>query len=192
MKFTYILPAALAAIVGAQSTQNITQALSSNPDLSTLVQLLMGQTDLMKSLASAQNITVIAPNNNAFARFMNSSGAQASANPSMLTGTLSYHVLQGNISSDQITATPAFVPTLLTNPTFSNVTGGQRVEAVKMGNNVLFYGGLKMSSMVVKAVSHPFIHSFIYSLAPSSLSIYFQILVSSIYTGWAIYIFGWD
>lgn len=152
MKFTYLLPAALAAIAGAQE-QNLTQALLSNPNLSTLTQLIMGQPELMKGLASAQNITVIAPNNNAFSRFMNSSGAQAAANPSMLTAVLSYHALAGIITSDQITTTPAFVPSLLNNPIFSNVTGGQRVEAVKKGSDVLFFSGLGANSTVVVAVS---------------------------------------
>jgi len=50
-----------------------------------------------------------------------------------------------------ITNTSTFVPTLLTNETYTNVTGGQVVNAVAIGGNVTFYSGLQQNVSVVMA-----------------------------------------
>jgi hypothetical protein len=65
---------------------------------------------------------------------------------------LQYHVLNGTYAANAVTNTSAFIPTALTNPAFANVTGGQRVQAVLVNNNVTFYSGLLANSSVVQAV----------------------------------------
>jgi hypothetical protein len=68
---------------------------------------------------------------------------------------LQYHVLNGSILSSAITNQSQFVPTLLTNQLFTNVTGGQVVEAVASGGNVTFFSGLLANSTVTQAVCLP-------------------------------------
>lgn len=65
---------------------------------------------------------------------------------------VSYHAIQGNYSN--ITNT-SFLATSLQSPTYTNVTGGQRVEALVGGGNVTFFSGLLQNSSVVNA-SIPF------------------------------------
>ena len=48
----------------------------------------------------------------------------------MLEATLQYSLLQGGFPSLSITKEPQFVPSNLVHATYSNVTGGQRVELV--------------------------------------------------------------
>lgn len=74
----------------------------------------------------------------------------------MLTSILncfpSYHVIQGNYST--ITNT-TFLRTALNDTLYANVTGGQRVEGTRSGNNITFYSGLLQNSSVVNG-SIPF------------------------------------
>jgi len=77
----------------------------------------------------------------------------ANSSDSAIAALLQYHVLQGTFNSSLITNQPMFLQTLLNNASFSNVTGGQRVEAVKINNNVTFISGLRDNSSVTMAVS---------------------------------------
>lgn len=64
---------------------------------------------------------------------------------------LTYHVLNGTIRSTDIQDTPSFPKTLLTNSTYTNVTGGQVVKAETEDNSVVFTSGLLRQSRVVTA-----------------------------------------
>lgn len=120
----------------------------------TLLALLAAQPALVSTLSTAKNITILAPNNAAFKNWMGTKiGEEVAKMPDMVTALLEYHVLKATVPSTAIMATPAFVPTYLSNATYSNVTGGQVVEAVKMGGMVMIYSGLRMNSTVVTAVS---------------------------------------
>ena len=145
--------AALAATASAQM-MSLNQTLASTPDLSNLTSYLSLFPQVMTQLSSAQNITILAPSNEAFAAYMNSSAASAiQANDTMgIQALLTYHVLMGTYPAASIKSMPAFVPTMLNNPMYTNVTGGQRVEAINMMGNVSIYSGLLMNSTVVKAV----------------------------------------
>lgn len=146
---------ALLGVVGyaaAQSNNTLNATLAGNSDLSNLTTFLGQFPPLVAALNSATNITILAPNNAAFAALLNSSAGQAAASdPGLISALLTYHVLNGSYSASQITNMSAFVPTLLTNETYANVTGGQRVEAVKIGNETLFYSGLLQNSTVTQA-----------------------------------------
>lgn len=144
--------ALFAAITSAQQTPNLTAALASSPDLSSLAGYVSSIPSLITSLASAQNITILAPSNEAFAKLNASGAAAALTAPGALEAALRYHVLNGTYPASAITDTPTFVPTLLQDPRFTNVTGGQAVEAVKQGDKVLFYSGLLSNATVSKAV----------------------------------------
>jgi uncharacterized surface protein with fasciclin (FAS1) repeats len=151
MLFKRLLPAALAAVA---STQSLSDALGSqNASLSTLIGLLGSQPALVSTLGTLSNITILAPNNAALAKFLNSSAAAAASMPDALTALLTYHVLNGAYPAAAFTSTPQFLPSLLTNTSYTNVTGGQRVEGYTNGTNVDIVSGRLATSMVVTAVS---------------------------------------
>lgn len=148
---------AFASAVLAQSNETVpslTQALNQTSDLSSLsgVLGLSNLGSLVQSLGSAQNITILAPSNEAFRSVGNETLTALTANPDLLTALLQYHVLNGTILSSAITNQSQFVPTLLNNPEFANVTGGQVVEAVANDGNVTFFSGLLSNSSVSTAV----------------------------------------
>lgn len=151
---------AFAGTVLAQSngTQSLAQALNSSAELSSLsgVLALPGLAQLVEGLSSASNITILAPSNEAFQQVGNETLTALTANEGLLTALLQYHVLNGSIPASAITNQSAFVPTLLTNQLFTNVTGGQVVEAVASGGNVTFFSGLLANSSVVQAVRSSF------------------------------------
>jgi uncharacterized surface protein with fasciclin (FAS1) repeats len=153
MQFKHLSLLGLASYALAQNdTGSLNSTLSSNSDLSNLTSILSANPALLQALGSAQNITILAPSNEAFAQLMNSSGAEALTDADLVSALLQYHILNGSYSADQITNSSVFVPTLLTNETYSNVTGGQVVQAVKIGNETVFYSGLLQNSTVTTAV----------------------------------------
>ncbi|TKA68276.1 hypothetical protein B0A49_10044 [Cryomyces minteri] len=146
--------AALLGAVGAQAqatTQSLNATLAGNNQTSQLATFLGMYPNLLSTLAGATNITILAPSNNAFSTLLNSSmGPMLAANPGLIQAVLQYHVLNGTYPASAVTSTPAFIPSLLTNQTYSNVTGGQRVECVTVGGNVTFYSGLLANASVVQ------------------------------------------
>ena len=60
-------------------------------------------------------------------------------------------MLNGTYESSAITNVSSFIPTALMNTTYTNVTGGQRVEAIMKGSSVEFIGGLLQNVTVVQA-----------------------------------------
>jgi uncharacterized surface protein with fasciclin (FAS1) repeats len=149
MQFKHLSFAALAAMASAQSTMNLTAALGSNPDLSSLTTVVAANPQLLAMLSNATNITILAPSNMAFSKISNGSMGSMTNNVQAL---LSYHVLNGTHNSSSIGNMTSFIPTMLTNPMYANVTGGQRVEALMTGKNVTFFSGLQANSSVTQAV----------------------------------------
>lgn len=159
MQFKHLSILALASAVAAQDnssndTQSLNATLSGNDQLSNLTAFLSSAPGLISTLSQARNITILAPSNEAFSEFANTDiGREASNNPYLLVALLDYHVLNGTFQASQITNQSTFVPTFLSNETYSNVTGGQVIEAVKVGNETVFYSGLLQNSTVTSAVS---------------------------------------
>ncbi|RBQ83381.1 hypothetical protein VDGD_02646 [Verticillium dahliae] len=103
-------------------------------------------------LSTANGITILAPSNQAFDKFMRDhpDQAQMSNNPQAVTALLQYHVVMGMVMSNQLSAQPVFGQTLLNAP-FANVTGGQRVELSLVDNRAMILSGYKQMSMVTTA-----------------------------------------
>jgi uncharacterized surface protein with fasciclin (FAS1) repeats len=165
MQLTYFLFPALSVGIAAQS---ITAALAAhNNTLSTLTSVLGNYPALVNQLASAKDITVVAPSNDAFKAFLASKAGKA-ATTEDVEAVLTYHVLPAVYPSSAVTKEAQFLPTLLTNAAYSSVTGGQRLKAVAVGHNVYLTGGSKVASKVETAVSRnylaPIDHTFILSL----------------------------
>jgi uncharacterized surface protein with fasciclin (FAS1) repeats len=113
----------------------LAQALSAqNSTLSTLNSLLAAQPALLGSLTknnTQSGLTILAPNNAAFSKTLSTpEGKALAADSGAVAALLSYHVLSGTFPASAFTSTAQFIPTLMTNATFANVTGGQVVMAV--------------------------------------------------------------
>ncbi|KAH8661558.1 FAS1 domain-containing protein, partial [Tricladium varicosporioides] len=109
--------------------------------------LLQTQPALLNSLSNATNITILAPSNDALTAFLQSSaGVVAANNSALVAALLQYHILQGTYYN--FTTRPQFVPTLLNSATYANVTGGQRIEAIRNGTNTTIYSGFVERSAV--------------------------------------------
>jgi uncharacterized surface protein with fasciclin (FAS1) repeats len=155
MQIKTLLPLALATAASAQQMMNLTAALSSTPELSNLTQTLALFSELVAVLGQTPNITLLAPSNEAFAELASGPMAAALQDTSLITAVLQYHVLNGTYYAANVTDTPSFIPTALTNTSYTNVTGGQVVEAVLMGDKVMFHTGLLSEATVSKAVCCP-------------------------------------
>lgn len=134
------------------SSQSLTDALSRSNELSTLRTLLEEYPQVARALGTARDITILAPSNSAFQGFFSTSTNQSiAADPGLVPAVLSYHFLAGSIPSREITTTPAFPRTLLTNSTYTNVTQGQVVKAENQNGGVVFTSGLSAKSRVTTA-----------------------------------------
>lgn len=141
---------ALAGTAFAQQS-NLTEVLTSqNSTLSTLIGLLGQQPAILQGLAQAQNITILAPSNAALEEFLKAPAVMqaVAADPGLVAAILSYHVLNGTYYASAFTEQPQFIPTLLQNETYTNITGGQRVQAQTVGGNVTFFTALRENSTV--------------------------------------------
>ena len=147
MQVTALALAAIAATAYAQEQSGgLVEVLSNQTELSNLTSYLSGFEDFVQQLSQLTNVTLLAPNNEAFEQFLNSSegAALAEGDESLIQGILSYHVLNGSYESFNETA---FIPTALQPPQYTNVTGGQRVQVVVgEDDEVTFISGLVMAS----------------------------------------------
>lgn len=105
---------------------------------------------------SASAVTLLAPSNAAFDKFLaTKDGTAAAADPAAVAALLSYHALNGTVPGSAFTASPQFLNSLLTDAKYTNVTGGQVVEGVLVDKKVEIFTGLKEKSTVQTAVSSP-------------------------------------
>ncbi|KAF2019740.1 FAS1 domain-containing protein [Aaosphaeria arxii CBS 175.79] len=156
MQFKHLSLLALASYVAAQennqTVQDLNATLTGQENLSNLTTFLSADPQLLATLSNATNITILAPSNDAFNKLAESPAFQELAgDPAAVAALLTYHVLNGTIPASAITNTSTFVPTLLTDEKFTNVTGGQVVEALVVGNETVFYSGLLQNATVSQA-----------------------------------------
>ena len=148
--------AALAAAATAQQGMNFSAALSSLPQLSNLTVYLQLYPDIVKQLEQAQNVTLLAPSNAAFAKLANSSVGQAFAanDTSLIEAAFLYHVLNGTYYASAVTSTPQFIPTYLGPSTnYTVLEPAAVVEFLKVGDDVKIFSGVLTESTVTSAVS---------------------------------------
>ncbi|OHE99723.1 beta-Ig-H3/fasciclin [Colletotrichum orchidophilum] len=155
-----ILPTLLmAGVCVAQG--DLAALLASQPDLSTLLELVSLVDGLADTLSSASNITIVAPTNQAFAnvpRDIPEGEAIELRNDTIAIGALlANHVFKGVYPSNVITNVPTFAQTLLDisyvnyRQPFSNFTGGAYNGLVKNGNDVCILSGEQTISTVTQA-----------------------------------------
>ncbi|EXM14247.1 FAS1 domain [Fusarium oxysporum f. sp. vasinfectum] len=154
MKLQSLVTLAVSGLATAQSRPNLIAALDSeNSTLSELNGLLRAQPSLLRDLGRVRNVTILAPSNDAIEEFLNDTAVArlVESDPSAIAAILQYHVLNGTYYASNLTETPAFIPTLLNNATYANVTGGQRVEVVADNDTVSIYSGLRQQANVTQA-----------------------------------------
>merc|ERR1712032_1678957 len=135
---------------GSSGMMNLTALLSSTDSLSSLNDLVGNYPDFAATLASWENVTILAPSNDALETLMNSDAGSMLDNDQFVQSLLRYHVLQSTVYASDITQTPVFAPTYLNSTMYSNVTGGQVVEARMQDDEVQFVSGLKQVSTVAQ------------------------------------------
>ncbi|KAI2778001.1 FAS1 domain-containing protein [Daldinia loculata] len=150
MQYKKALPLALASLAAAQ-TPSLSDALGSqNSSLSSLNALIASNSQFFESLNKLQNVTILAPSNDAIsAQTSNNETAFQLDDSDYLQALLSYHILNGTYHNDSFGNESVFIPTLLTNKTYTNVTGGQVVEARLHDNNVTFFSALKENATII-------------------------------------------
>ena len=148
----------LAALTSAAAAQTLVNTLKSDSDLSTLLSLAGKYPGLVQTLESQSGVTVLAPTNQAFSKWASTTtGKEIATSNDAVQALLSYHVLGAKVPASAFTTTPAFVPTLLNTPAYTNVTGGQVLEGKLNGTTIEITSGLLEISKVVKGVS-PFLY----------------------------------
>ncbi|XXG99589.1 hypothetical protein Hte_005929 [Hypoxylon texense] len=150
MQYKNFLPLALASVASAQ-TPSLTDALGSlNSSLSSLNAILGSNSQITDALSNLQNVTILAPSNDALdALSSNSDTVGLLSNSDYLQALLNYHVLNGTYYNSSFGNDSVFIPTALTNETYTNVTGGQVIEAGLYDNNVTFFSALKQNASII-------------------------------------------
>ncbi len=138
----------VSALVGAQTIprDTILNILSAHPQLSSLSALVNSLPLLVHQFNSADNFTFLAPTNDAI-----SSWLATNRSTDYIQAALQYHLLNGTFTSASIPSTPVFLPTALTNNSYCNVTGGQKVKASNDGH-LSFGSALQTTSNALSTV----------------------------------------
>ena len=150
------------SLLSSAWTQDLQSVLQENENLSSFAEVLTNS-GLLDQLSTVSDITVLAPSNDAFVRILQESSSTLDQ-PDLVTALLQYHVLDGRYSSSNITdAGSPFVPTLLTDRAFVNITGGQVVHATRPSpnDNITIYSGYNIPSRITQpdiAFSQGYIH----------------------------------
>jgi uncharacterized surface protein with fasciclin (FAS1) repeats len=99
------VPASGAGSLDALAQDPVATAASNTPELSTLVTAVK-KADLVDTLNTAEGITVFAPTNDAFGALPKATLDKALGDPKgLLTTVLTYHVVQGQLTPDQLAGT---------------------------------------------------------------------------------------
>ncbi|RMZ77291.1 hypothetical protein DV737_g4463, partial [Chaetothyriales sp. CBS 132003] len=91
--------------------------------------------------------TVLAPTNDALSTFAQQYPQQAN-DSSQMFHLLQYHIIQDSHTSDTFGIGSSFPATLLTNVSYTNVTGGQVVELTTVNGSPAIVSGLKTVSLI--------------------------------------------
>jgi uncharacterized surface protein with fasciclin (FAS1) repeats len=99
------IPASGPGSLAGMAQEPVATAASSNPALSTLVTAVK-KAELVDTLDSAKGITVFAPTNDAFSALPKATLTKALGDPKgLLTTVLTYHVVPGQLTPDQLAGT---------------------------------------------------------------------------------------
>src|SRR5918993_129171 len=137
------VPATGPGSLDALAQDPVATAASNTPELSTLVTAVT-KANLADTLNSAQGITVFAPTNDAFAAVPKATLDKALGDPDgLLTTVLTYHVVPGQLTPDQLAGTH----TTLQGDTLQVTGSGQ--DFTVNGNSSVVCGNIKTANATV-------------------------------------------
>ena len=137
MRFSNIL-ATSSLFLSVFAQQDLNGLLKSQDNLTEFTTLLNQYPDVFKNISSMRDITLFAPSNDAMSKLNYSILAPAfsSGNVDFIRQLLYYHVSPGLHPTTSLTGNFQFLPSLLNNRTYTNVTSGQVIAAVEQAGNV--------------------------------------------------------
>ncbi|PVH89044.1 fasciclin domain-containing protein [Cadophora sp. DSE1049] len=141
------------------SLQDLGSLLADQKNLTTFYSLIKKYPDILLKLPSQSGVTILAPNNDAFDKipYTQLNSAFENNDQDTIVNVLSYHILQGQkMAAQLIPGTPVFLPTLLNDAKWSNVTGGQYVENVKQAGDVVVFVSGQGSRATLTQADLPF------------------------------------
>lgn len=150
--FVTALAVALSSAQDEEDTEtpDLTTLIGDTDSLSSLGALLEAYPDIAEALGSAENVTVFAPNNEAFEALEGVDMLLEGDSADMVEMLLNYHVLTMAVTSDAVTESPQFLNTMYNT---SGLTEGQVVGVMLDSEDVVVTSGFKNRSTVVTAVS---------------------------------------
>ncbi|KAK0101777.1 hypothetical protein ONS95_006930 [Cadophora gregata] len=124
-----------AALVPSSLAITLLELIGTTPELSTLYSYVNGSANAANFLASSNNFTFLAPNNDAISALIQSKG-NATLTEDLLLASVQYGMVKGGFPTLSFSNNSQFVSTNLAGPKYANVTGGQTVELVtdEIGN----------------------------------------------------------
>lgn len=132
----------LSTVFAQGSPQSLEDALANTDNLTSFNDLLKSQfPELVANLSrqdqqSQQYVTLLAPSDSAFER-LSSSSIFADNSTKAIGSFLNYHIISGDHQLSTVNQSFGFFPTRLDDPTYTNVTNGQRLGLVKQGDSEL-------------------------------------------------------
>ncbi|WYZ39622.1 hypothetical protein EsH8_III_001536 [Colletotrichum jinshuiense] len=134
----------LAALINQAIAQqdDLGSILKSKENLSTYYNLIKKYPEVLLKLPSYDGVTIVAPSNAAFENIPGTqlNGIWNESDPSIAVPILEYHILQGTVSTGDLESGPSVLRTsLLQDPAWTNVTGGQNVLVNKQPGNITVF-----------------------------------------------------
>lgn len=129
----------------AMAETPVASAISESPSLTRLAAIIAGIPDLTTQLDTAQDITVFAPNDAAFAKIDQPTLEALVANQEAMKDVLSYHVVGQRLTKDKLVGT---FPTLAGETRAVVVTGAEQAFTVN-GNAIVVCGNIQTSNATV-------------------------------------------
>jgi uncharacterized surface protein with fasciclin (FAS1) repeats len=134
------------ASVTGMAQDPVATAASNNPMLKTLTQAVSGQlnpnVNLVDTLNAAPSLTVFAPTDAAFAKLDPATIETLKTDPALLTSILTYHVVDGQASPDQVVGTHKTMQG-------ADVTVTGKGNDLKVDNASVVCGGVKTANATV-------------------------------------------
>ncbi|KAI5812818.1 Fasciclin domain-containing protein [Pyronema omphalodes] len=148
--FTLVTMTCLALTQAADPTLLDLLTSDAGKDLSMLTETVK-TADLLDTVSKAKNVTILAPNNDAFKAFV-AMPRNKDVSKEVLQQVLTYHVIEGTVKSKDLGMMSMYYPTMLKEGQFRMLDGmKQVVTGYKHGDSMIhFNGGLGISSMVTK------------------------------------------
>lgn len=159
MRFTFVticLTLLAAHSLAQDKPKDLTDVLNEQKNLTEFTTLLTKQYgDIYANLSFQDQVTILAPNNGAFAKIPYSTLGPAFENnqSDIVRSVLQYHIIPGLHRADSYNSSFSFTPSWLSNSSYTNVTGGQVVGGVMQAGDVnIFTSGMGSRSTLLQAV----------------------------------------